>query len=59
MVPPEMYTSAEMQSQVAEEIRELLSKGAIEEMQPGLGSFISQLFLVEKKGEGFRPVVKG
>jgi len=56
-IPPEMHTSAEMQSQVMEEIKDLLEKGAIEEVQPGQDSFISQLFLVEKKGGGFRPVV--
>jgi len=39
-----------MHTQVTEEIAGLLNKGAIEEVQPGPGSFISQLFLVEKKG---------
>ena len=46
-----------MQSQISEEIVELLSKGAIEEIQPGPQSFISQIFLVEKKDGGFHPVI--
>lgn len=49
-IPPEIHTSAEIQSQVVEEIKDLLNKGAIEEVQPDQGSFISQLFLVKKKG---------
>ena len=36
---------------------ELLSKGAIEETQPDPQSFISQIFLVEKKDGGFRPII--
>ena len=45
----EVQVSSDMQSQISEEIVELLSKGAIEETQPGPQSFISQIFLVEKK----------
>ena len=44
-VPPEMHVSTEMHSKVTEEITELLNKGAVEEVQPGPSSFISQLFL--------------
>ena len=46
-----------MQSQISEEVVELLSKGAIEETQPGPQSFISQIFLVEKNDGGFHPVI--
>ena len=56
-VPPKIHTSEEKCSQIAREVRELLSKGAIEETQLEPGSFISQIFLAEKKGGGYRPVV--
>jgi len=56
-VPSEIHTSEARCSQVAGEVTELLSKGAIEETQLLPGSFISQIFMVEKKGGGYRPVV--
>ena len=55
--PQEVQVSLEMQSQISEEIVELLSKGAIEEAQLSPQSFVSQIFLVEKKDGGFRSVV--
>ena len=45
------------QALITEEVQELLAKQAIKEAQPSPNSFISQLFLVEKKGGGQRPVV--
>ena len=42
---------------ISTEIRELLSKGAVVETTPSQGSFVSQLFLVEKKERGQRPVI--
>jgi len=44
-------------AQITTEVAELLSKGAIVETQVTPESFISQLFLVEKKGGGQRPVI--
>ena len=55
--PSEIHTSETRCSLIAEEVTELLSKGAIEETQAGPNSFISQIFPVEKKGGGYRPVV--
>ena len=55
--PQEVQVSSDMQSQISEGIVELLSKGAIEETQPDPQSFISQIFLVEKKDWGFRPII--
>ena len=42
---------------ITEEVQELLAKQAIRETQISPNSFISQLFLVEKKRGGQRPVV--
>ena len=42
---------------ITEEVQELLVKHAIRESQLSPNSFISQIFLVEKKGGGQRPVV--
>ena len=42
---------------ISTEIRELLSKGAVVETTPSQGSFVSQIFLVEKKEGGQRLVI--
>ena len=42
---------------ITEEVQELLAKQAIREAQIFPNNFISQLFLVEKKGGGQRPVI--
>ena len=42
---------------ITQEVQELLAKQAIKEAQISPNSFIPQLFLVEKKGGGQRPVV--
>ena len=42
---------------VSQEVQELLIKGAIVEITPSSAGFISQIFLVEKKGGGYRPVI--
>ena len=42
---------------ITEEVQELLAKQASREAQISPNSFISQLFLVEKKRSGQRPVV--
>ena len=48
-IPQQVHILEELYSQVAEEIAGLLNKGAIEEVQLGPESFISQPFLVKKK----------
>ena len=40
---------------ISQEIKELLTKGVIVEVQLSTSSYISQIFLVEKKGGGQRP----
>ena len=42
---------------ISSEVRELLSKGTVIETTPSPGSFVSQIFLVEKKEGGQRPVI--
>ena len=42
---------------ISKEVKELLSKGAVVEIPPSQEGFVSQLFLVEKKEGGQRPVV--
>ena len=48
--PQEILCSKVEHSKISQEISELLVKGAIVEAQLTTGSFISQIFLVEKKG---------
>jgi len=54
---PEIQCSIEEQKKISEEIKELLAKGAIRETTLTADSFVSQIFLVEKKGGGQRPVI--
>ena len=54
---PEITCSLEEQGKISEEIKELLSKGAIVEATISKESFVSQIFLVEKKEGGQRPVI--
>ena len=42
---------------ISREIGKLLSKGTVVETTPSQGSFVSQIFLVEKKEGGQRPVI--
>ena len=56
-VPNQIKTTQENSSLVTLEVTELLSKGAIVETQLTPHSFISQIFLVEKKDGGQRPVI--
>ena len=56
-VPQQMKCSQESKSQIDSELQELLSKGAVVETQVSLGNFVSQIFLVEKKDGGLRPVI--
>jgi len=42
---------------VTQEVQDLLQKGAILESCPSSRNFVSQIFLVEKKGGGQRPVI--
>ena len=51
-LPHTIKCSAEAMAQITTEVVELLSKGAIVETRVTPESFISQLFLVEKKGGG-------
>ena len=39
------------------EIQEMLRKGAIQKVEAEAGQFLSNLFLVGKKGGGHRPVL--
>ena len=39
------------------ELKDMLKKGAIMRTQPAQGEFSNNLFLVEKKDGGFRPVI--
>ena len=55
--PHPMNGSKEEQAQITREVAELLSKGAIQEAQLLPESFVSQIFLIEKKDGGQRPVV--
>lgn len=45
------------QIKISQDTKELLAKGAIVEAKLSTCSYISQIFLVEKKGEGQRPVI--
>ena len=51
-IPPPIDLSQEKHALVTQEVQELLSKGAIVESIPSPMSFISQIFLVEKRGGG-------
>jgi len=54
---PEIKCSLEEQGKISEEIKGLLAKGAIVETTISKESFVSQIFLVEKKEGGQRPVI--
>ena len=56
-VPNRIKSTRENSSLVTLEVTELLSKGAIVETQLTPHSFVSQIFLVEKKDGGRRPVI--
>ena len=56
-VPHQIKCSPESKSQVTLEVLELLSKGAVVETQASPRSYLSQIFLVEKKDRGQRPVI--
>jgi len=49
---PEIKCSIKEQMKISEEIKEYLAKGAIKETMLSTGSFVSQIFLVEKKEGG-------
>ena len=49
--------SSEEKHKVSQEVQELLKKGAIVEAQLTQGSFVSQIFLLERKEGGLRPIV--
>jgi len=53
----EISCSLEEQTKISQEVKELLAKGAIIEAQLSPQSYVSQIFLVEKKGGGQRPVI--
>ena len=56
-VPHQIRCPPENMAQITTEVRELINKGAIVETQVTPQSFVSQIFLVEKKDGGQRPVV--
>ena len=58
MVPPFQPTfSPEMNSLVDTEVQEMILKGAIMEVAPTPGQYVSTIFLVNKKDGGMRPVI--
>ena len=56
-VPQQIKCSLESKAQITTEVLELLAKGAIVETQLTQQNFVSQIFLVEKKDGGQRPVI--
>jgi len=56
-MPHQIQTAAENAILITAEVAELLSKGAIVETQLCPDSYVSQIFLVEKKDGGQRPVI--
>ena len=56
-VPHQIWCSPENKVQITTKVQELLDKGAILETHLTPQSFVSQIFLVEKKGGGQRPVI--
>ena len=56
--PPKLPTFSARETELIEvEINKLISKGAISEVHPCRDEFISNLFLVNKKTDDFRPVI--
>lgn len=55
--PRELQFSTEGQEALREEIKSMLNKQAISEVSNPRDSFVSQMFLVPKKGGGQRPVI--
>ena len=56
-MPHQIQTTVENATLITAEVAELLSKGAIVETQLSPDSYVSQIFLVEKKDGGQRPVI--
>ena len=56
-VPPQMQFALEQKNLISVEVQTMLEKQAITVVQPGQEGFISRMFLVPKKGGGYRPVV--
>ena len=54
---PEIKCSTEEWEKISQEVKELLAKGAVVETTVSKESFVSQIFLVEKKEGGQRPVI--
>ena len=56
-VPHQIKCSPESMAQITTEVQELLVKGAIVKTQLTQQNYVSQIFLVEKKDGGQRPVI--
>ena len=56
-MPQQIQTTTENATLITAEVAELVSKGAIVETQLSPDSYVSQIFLVEKKDGGQRPVI--
>ena len=54
---PAISCSLEEGEMISTEVRELLAKGAVIQTPPTQEGFVSQIFLVEKKEGGQRPVI--
>ena len=52
--PQAIRCSTEEHIKITQEVTDLLNKGAIVETQVSTGNYVSQIFLVEKKGGGQR-----
>ncbi|XP_040178560.1 LOW QUALITY PROTEIN: uncharacterized protein LOC120912608 [Rana temporaria] len=57
VVPSPIRFAEQNVSLIDNELRELISKHAVIEVDPSSPGFLSNLFLVKKKGGGFRPVI--
>ena len=55
--PPKSSWSLEEQKLIDQEVQKMLQKGAIQEVPSIQGQFLSSIFLVPKKGLGYRPVI--
>ena len=56
-IPPACPLKPDEMKLVDKEVEEMIQKGAIQEVSPIPGQFVSSIFIVEKKDSGYRPVI--
>ena len=56
-IPSQPIVSREEEELVKLKVKEMQKKGAMRKFEPSKGEFVSNLFLVKKKGGGQRPVI--